>query len=317
MATTSNSSPLALWMVMIRTPSWPSTAVAAWASASASARAARKSSSPRRSRPSLARTRPPGASACARWRSAPPRRGASAPRGRSRSRSRPRRSVRRGRARSSGGAGPARVSAKERSSASSASGISSIRAGSAPSSSPRPAIRSTRRPDVPAPAGRGAQEPEGVGSDPARRRGERSQQRLVVERVGDRRQQGADVGDLLLGPVAAAADDVWAQAGALERVLVGVEAGEGAQQDDHRAAVDALVGQLPQPRRQEARLRELVGRRAASVAGSSSIPSSSQSSRPVSRISTAGPFPGGSGSREGRRPAAARSRRRGAALRSR
>ncbi len=51
-ATTSNSRPLALCTVMIRTPSCPSTAVAAWASASPSARAARKSSRPRRSRPS-------------------------------------------------------------------------------------------------------------------------------------------------------------------------------------------------------------------------------------------------------------------------
>ena len=50
-ATTPNSSPLALWTVMIRTPSWPSAAVAACASPSVSAREARKSSSPRRSRP--------------------------------------------------------------------------------------------------------------------------------------------------------------------------------------------------------------------------------------------------------------------------
>ena len=53
-ATTPNSSPLALWMVMIRTPSWPSIAVAAAASTSAAARAARNSRRPRRSRPSVA-----------------------------------------------------------------------------------------------------------------------------------------------------------------------------------------------------------------------------------------------------------------------
>ena len=113
-----------------------------------------------------------------------------------------------------------------------------------------------------APARGGAQQPERVGRHPAGGRGQRSQQRLVVERVGDRRQQRADVGDLLLGPVAAAADHVGAQAGPLQRVLVGVEAGEGAQQHDHRAALDALVGQLAQARGEEACLGQLVGGRA-------------------------------------------------------
>ena len=59
-------------------------------------------------------------------------------------------------------------------------------------------------------------------------------------------EQRADVGDLLLGPVAAAADDVGPQPGAGQRVLVGVEVGEGPQQDDHLAARDPLVGELAQ-----------------------------------------------------------------------
>ena len=119
-----------------------------------------------------------------------------------------------------------------------------------------------RRPDVAPPSRRRPQQPEGVRGGAAGGGGEGAEERLVVERVGDRRQQRADVGDLLLGPVAAATDHVGAQAGALERVLVGVEVGEGAQQHHHLAAGDATLVQLTQARRDVARLGQAVERRA-------------------------------------------------------
>ena len=161
---------------------------------------------------------------------------------------------------------PCSVSAKPRSSDSSSLGDLPEPLGVGALVLAEPGRHLDRGPDVAPAAGGGAQQPERVGGDAAGRRGERSQQRLVVEGVGDRRQQRADVGDLLLGPVAAAADDVGAQPGALQRVLVGVEPGEGAQQHDHRAAVHPLVGQLAQAHGQEPRLGQLV-RRGARVGG--------------------------------------------------
>ena len=56
-------------------------------------------------------------------------------------------------------------------------------------------------------AGVGEQD-QGVGADAAERRGEDAEQRLLVERVGERGEVGDAVADRLLGPVAAAADDV-------------------------------------------------------------------------------------------------------------
>ena len=117
-----------------------------------------------------------------------------------------------------------------------------------------------RRPDVAPLAGRRPQQPEGVGGDRAGGRGEGAEEGVVVERVGDRRQQRADVGDLLLGPVAAAADHVGPQAGSLERVLIGVKVGEGAQQDDDLATVDVAVDQLAQAGGEGARLGQAVER---------------------------------------------------------
>ncbi len=55
-----------------------------------------------------------------------------------------------------------------------------------------------RRPDVTAGSGRRPQQPERVRGDAAGGRREGAEDGLVVERVGDRRQQRADVGDLLL-----------------------------------------------------------------------------------------------------------------------
>ncbi len=258
---------------MIRTPSWPSTAVAACASASASARAARKSSRPRRSRPSAASNSRGEAHQLAHVGEA--RLAGAAHQHREvvaglgdRGLDQLGERQRAGAAR----AGSSRVAAKRRSSARSSSGICSqplARRAPRPRRG-RPPL--DRRPEVAPAAGRRAQQPERVGGDPAGRRGERAEQRLVVERVGDRRQQRADVGDLLLGPVAAPADDVGAQPGALQRVLVGVEVGEGAQQHDHRRRARRPAS--ASSRRRAARNRASAswfGGVRASVAGSSSI----------------------------------------------
>src|SRR5215203_4526166 len=64
-----------------------------------------------------------------------------------------------------------------------------------------------RGPDVAALAGGAPQQPERVRRDPAGGGGEGAEEGVVVERVGDHGQQRADVCDLLLGPVATAADD--------------------------------------------------------------------------------------------------------------
>ncbi len=66
------------------------------------------------------------------------------------------------------------------------------------------------------------------------------------------------VPDLLLGPVAAAADHVGPQPGPVERLLVGVHAGEGAQQHHHLAAGYARVGQPAQALGEEARLGDVA-----------------------------------------------------------
>ena len=63
--------------------------------------------------------------------------------------------------------------------------------------------------------GRAAQEPERVGADPVRERGQGAEQVLVVERVRDHAEQPDQVLHLLLGPVAATADHERPQAGAV------------------------------------------------------------------------------------------------------
>ena len=102
-----------------------------------------------------------------------------------------------------------------------------------------------------------AQEPQGVGADAAGRRGKGAEQELVVERVGDDAEQPQRVLDLLLRPVAATADDVRCQPGAVERLLERVDVGEGAQQHDHLPTRHPLVGQLPQALGEEARLGDV------------------------------------------------------------
>ena len=71
-ATTPNSRPLALWTVMIRTPSWPSTAVAACGvGVGLGAGGEEVEQAAQVAALGAPRTRPPAASACGRWRSAP------------------------------------------------------------------------------------------------------------------------------------------------------------------------------------------------------------------------------------------------------
>ena len=238
-ATTPNSSPLALWTVMIRTPSWPSAAVAAWASSSRLGAGGEEVEQAAQVAPlarlELAR-QPHQLADVGEARLARP--AASAPRGRSRSRSPPRSISPASESRGAALAQARRASATKR-----AQQLAARRPGSAPAAPARRARPRRRRRPARPPARRGAARPPRArssqsvsGATPQAGEARAPKQRLVVERVGDRRQQRADVGDLLLGPVAAAADHVGTQAGPLERVLVGVEVGEGAQQHDHLAA---------------------------------------------------------------------------------
>ena len=113
-------------------------------------------------------------------------------------------------------------------------------------------------PDVALRSGGLSQQPERVGGGAAGGRGEGAEQRSSSSGLAIVASSAQTSADLLLGPVAAAADHVGPQAGPFERVLVGVEVGEGAQQDDHRAALHPGVGQLAQPGGQEPGLGQLV-----------------------------------------------------------
>ena len=113
-----------------------------------------------------------------------------------------------------------------------------------------------RRPNVPA-ARRGAKEPERVGRDPDGGAGERAEEHLVVERVGDDAEEAQDVLDLLLRPVAAPADHVRLEAEPPQRLLVGVHMGERPEEHDDVAAIHLfVVDQLAQPRGERPRLRD-------------------------------------------------------------
>ena len=115
-------------------------------------------------------------------------------------------------------------------------------------------------------AGSRPQQPERVGKHGASgRRGERAEERLVVERVSDHREQGAHVLDLLLRPEPPAADDVGIEAGLGEDPLVGRHVGERAQQHHHLGGILTCVGELAKPRGEHPRLSEL--RRRARVVG--------------------------------------------------
>ena len=80
-----------------------------------------------------------------------------------------------------------------------------------------------------------------VGAGAVEGRGEHRQQRLLVVRVGEHAQPGEAVADLLLAPVAAAADDVRRQALLLERLLEQPQARRRADEHDHVAGAAAVV----------------------------------------------------------------------------
>ena len=103
------------------------------------------------------------------------------------------------------------------------------------------------------------QKPERVRACPARRRRERAEEELVVERVRDRAEDPQGILDLLLRPIAAAPDDVRREAGSLQRLLERVHVGEGAQENDHVAGPHPVVGERPKPLCQEARLGDVRG----------------------------------------------------------
>jgi len=91
-----------------------------------------------------------------------------------------------------------------------------------------------------------AQQPEGVREQRGDGRGEGAEQGLVVERVADHLQQAAQVLDLLLGPEAAAADDVGIETGLAEGALERGDVSEGTQQDDDLGRVFTGVDELTQ-----------------------------------------------------------------------
>ena len=93
------------------------------------------------------------------------------------------------------------------------------------------------------------------------RRGQQRVERQLVERVRQRRQPVAQVGHLLLAPVAAPADDVRRHAALLQRPLVAGHVGRGAQQqhDVATAVGAALAGQLVDAAGQQARLERAPG----------------------------------------------------------
>ena len=114
-------------------------------------------------------------------------------------------------------------------------------------------------PDRAALADRPAQEPEGVGAHAGRWRRQGAEEHLVVKRVRDRGQDPQQVLHLLLGPVAPTTHDVRLEAGPAQRLLEGIDVGEGAKQHDDLATVRlAGVDQRAQALRQEAGLGHVV-----------------------------------------------------------
>ena len=122
----------------------------------------------------------------------------------------------------------------------------------------QPVVLGHDPPDAPRARALGArgQHHQRVQRQPAQRRGQHRVQRQLVQRVGQRGQVGAQVGHLLLGPVAAPAQHVGVDAAVLERALVHAHVGGGAQQQ-HAVAVGerpARAGQLVDPLGQQPRL---------------------------------------------------------------
>ena len=113
-----------------------------------------------------------------------------------------------------------------------------------------------RSPRVPAPAPRlGGDQHERVQRQAAQRRGEHRVERQPVERVGQRGEVVAQVAHLLLAPVAAPAEHVGGDAALLQRALVDVHVGGGAQQQHHVGElVRAVLRELVDPLGQQPRL---------------------------------------------------------------
>ena len=113
-----------------------------------------------------------------------------------------------------------------------------------------------RPPDVaPGLPGVQADQRHGVERQPAQRRGKHAVHGQLVERVREGGQPVAQVGHLLLGPVAAPADHVRGDAALLESALVEAHArGRAEQQHDVAPLPSALRRELLDPLRQEARL---------------------------------------------------------------
>jgi hypothetical protein len=123
---------------------------------------------------------------------------------------------------------------------------------------PRVALRCARR---------GGELHERVAGEAGERRGEQRVERDAVARVGEHRQVGDEVADLLLGPVAAPADHVRRHAALYERALVDREVAGRTQQQHDVAGRPAVVDQLAHARREQAGLGESPQRRGRDGAG--------------------------------------------------
>ena len=128
-----------------------------------------------------------------------------------------------------------------------------------PSGTPSGGAGAQRRPQ-PAQLLPGAREQDQrVRPDAAERRGEHAEQRLLVERVRERGEVGEAVADRLLGPVAAAADDVGRHALLLERLLEQPQRRGRADEHDDVARGPAGLELAPEPVGDHARLGAAVG----------------------------------------------------------
>ncbi len=98
------------------------------------------------------------------------------------------------------------------------------------------------------------EEDQSVGPDTAEGRRQHGEQRLLVLRVGERGEVGDAVADLLLRPVAAAADHVRRQPLLLERLLQQAQRARRAHEDDDVARAPSGFDLGAQPVRDEPRL---------------------------------------------------------------
>ena len=150
------------------------------------------------------------------------------------------------------------------------------------------------------PAGFGEPD-ELVGVGAVERARQDRQQRLLVVRVGEHAQPREPVADLLLGPVAAAADDVGRQALLLERLLEQPQRGGGADEHDDVPGAAAGVDLGAQPVGDQARLA--AAPRLVAAAGQADRGRPSRACRVISS-STGGAPAGGSSANSRSAPSA-------------